>query len=354
MLEIRDLFVDFGSFSLRGIDFTVKEKEYFVILGPNGAGKTLLLETIAGLHKVKGGEIKIFGDSVTDFPPDRRNIGYVPQDSVLFPFMDVKANIEFPLELKGYPKGERIRRVELLSDVLGIGHLLSRDVRTLSGGERQKVAIARALAPFPRLLLLDEPLSNVDVATSKILRMELKRFHNELGLTVIHVTHNLFEAEELANRICILHSGRVEQVGTPEDLLLSPKSERVSDFLGTVNTFYVESMKPLGHGLLEVKSGDLKIVIPHEKDQIRKIVLPSRDIFLSTERPPGPEINRFRGKISEMRENSFYVKMRVLVGETQIWVETPKPISEELRLSVGKEVFLIFKLRKLKVYGVGS
>lgn len=351
MVEVKDLFVQLGSFSLKNVNLLIEKNEYFVILGPNGAGKTVLLETIAGLHRVKKGEIRIYGEDVTDLPPDKRNVGYVPQDSVLFPFLNAKENIEFPLEVKGYPKAERERRVRLLSSVLGIEHILKKNVTTLSGGERQKVAIARALASFPQLLLLDEPLSSIDVATSKLLRMELKRFHRELGITIIHVTHNLSEAQELASRICVLDSGKVEQIGTPEDLLLCPKSEKVSDLFGTVNIFEVEEVRPIGHGLLEAKSKDLKIVIPHEKDGIRMIVIPSRDVYLSTERPPGPEINRFRGRIVEIRENSLYAKMNVAIGQNLVKVEVPRQTFEELRLTVGKDVFLIFKLRKIKAYG---
>ena len=139
-----------------------------------------------------------------------------------------------------------------LADLLGITHLLDRDTRSLSGGEKQRVALARALAPAPRILLLDEPLSSLDVQTSKYLRLELRRIHQELGVTTIHITHNHMEAEELADRMAIMSNGKIEQVGKPQEIFFSPETEAVSDFIGSLNILECDSCRQLVPGLIEV------------------------------------------------------------------------------------------------------
>ena len=172
MIEIKNLSIRKGDFSLQNLQITIRDKEYFVILGPSGAGKTVFLECVAGLHKIKTGEIWADKTNITHFVPENRGVGYVPQDYVLFPFLNVKDNILFGLKQSKHTKTEVHKRVQVLADLLGITHLLDRDTRTLSGGEKQRVALARALAPSPRIVLLDEPLSSLDVQTSKYLRLE--------------------------------------------------------------------------------------------------------------------------------------------------------------------------------------
>ncbi|MCX7857910.1 MAG: ATP-binding cassette domain-containing protein [Deltaproteobacteria bacterium] len=350
MLEVKDLIVEVGNFSLGGINLEVKKHDYFVILGPNGSGKTVLLEAIAGLRKIKKGSILLGGKDITNVPPEHRNVGYVPQDCVLFPFLDVQKNIEFGLRMRKYSDGERKKKVRFLSEILGIEHLLNRDIRTLSGGEKQKVAIARALALAPDLLLLDEPLSNLDISTSKIFRVELKRLHKELGLTTIHVTHNLGEAEELAVKIAIINSGRVEQVGSPHEIFFFPKSGVVSKFVGVPNILDVDHVRPIGSGLCEVSLGGIRLLVPQENNNIKKIALSSRDIYVSVDKPPGPEVNRVKGTILEIEDLSSIINMKVRVGDHILVVELPRETFRELNLHPQKEVFLIFKLRRLRTY----
>jgi len=195
MIVIKNLSIDLGEFHLSDINLTISDREYLVILGPTGAGKTVLVEGIAGLHRIKQGEIWVDQNEVTHLTPEERNIGYVPQDYVLFPFLNVLKNITFGLRQTKSSKAEAQERVKTLTNLLGISHLLNRDTRSLSGGEKQRVALARALAPSPRILLLDEPLSSLDLQTSKYLRLELMRIHQEMGVTTLHVTHNHMEAE---------------------------------------------------------------------------------------------------------------------------------------------------------------
>jgi ABC-type sugar transport system ATPase subunit len=349
MIGIKNLSLQLGKFFLSDINLTVSKGEYFVLLGPTGAGKTVLIECIAGLHACGKGEIWIDGKNATALAPEERVIGYVPQDYALFPFLNVLGNITFGLKKKRYAKPETKEKVKDLTHLLGISHLLNRDVRSLSGGEKQRVAIARALATSPRILLLDEPLSSLDVSTSKYLRLELRRFHEELGITTIHVTHNLMEAEEMADRIAIFNRGKLEQVGTPEEVFFYPENETVSDFIGTPNILNCDHCNPLGNGLMEVISGGVPIILPGEGKEVKRIALFPRDIYVSASKPPAPEVNRFKGVVTEIKPYSSLVRLKVKVGETCLLTELPKERFQDMGIKLGQEVFLILKLRRLMV-----
>lgn len=241
MIDVTGAHKELGEFSLRGVDLRVETGEYFVVLGPTGAGKTVLLECIAGLWRLDRGEVWLEGRNVTNLDPELRNVSYVPQDYVLFPHMSLRDNIEFSLVVRGAPQELRRRRVRELSELLGIAHLLERRPLTLSGGEQQRGALARALAPSPTVLLLDEPLSALDEGTRRELTPELSKVSGELKTTVIHVCHNFDEALELADRIAIIHQGRIVQVGTPAEVFRTPDGEFVARFVGAENLFPVRS-----------------------------------------------------------------------------------------------------------------
>ncbi len=350
MIEIKNLSLHLGNFSLKDINLTIGDGEYFVILGPTGAGKTVLIECIAGLHHIKQGEIWVDQNEVTRLTPEERNIGYVPQDYVLFPFLNVIGNIAFGLKQTGYPKTEMQKRVKTLASLLGISHLLNRDIRSLSGGEKQRVSLARALAPSPGILLLDEPLSSLDLQTSKYLRLELRQIHKELGVTTIHITHNQVEAEEMADRIAILNMGRLEQVGKPQEVFFYPENEAVSDFIGALNILDCDSCHILGRGLMEVDCGGMRIILPHDGDLVQRIALFPRDIYVSDTQPPGPSVNRFKGTITSIKSSSATVKVELEVGENTLRAEMPRDIFEDMDLAIGKEAFLILKLRRIRTY----
>lgn len=349
MIKIKSLSLQLGPFSLNDVNLAVDDKEYFVILGPTGAGKTVIIECIAGLYSLRKGEIWIDGNNVTSLPPEKRNIGYLPQDYALFPFLDVTENIMFGLREKGLPKKRMKEKVETLAGLLGISHLLNRRVQTLSGGEKQRVALARALAISPKVLLLDEPLSSLDVRTSKYLRLELKRLHKELGVTTIHVTHNLMEAEEMADRVAILNMGRLEQVGTPDELFFYPRSEIVSDFIGTPNILNCEQYKILDHGLMEAVCGGISIVLPYQPDGIKKIALFPGDIYVSLSKPPEPQMNCFKGLVTEIEAFSSLVRLRVKVGKNILLTELPGDTFQSMNIGVGQEIFLTLKMKRLRV-----
>lgn len=216
-----------------GVSLAIEDGELLVILGPSGCGKTTLMRMIAGLEQPTAGEIFIGGESVTDRPPRDRHIAMVFQSYALYPHMTVFDNIAFPLKAQHHAKELRREKVESAAELLGIGHLLERRPRQLSGGERQRVALARALVKEPTVLLLDEPLSNLDAKLRASARDELQRFQRRTGITTIFVTHDQVEAMGLGDRIVVMSAGTVRQVGTPQDVYHDSADTFVATFLGS-------------------------------------------------------------------------------------------------------------------------
>ncbi len=217
-----------------GVDLAIQEGELLVILGPSGCGKTTLMRMIAGLEKPTAGEISIGGEQVTQLPPRDRKIGMVFQSYALYPHMTVFDNIAFPLRSEGVFTKEEIKsKVEWAVGILGIQLLLKRRPRQLSGGERQRVALARALVKEPRVLLLDEPLSNLDAKLRASARDELQRFQRRLGITTIFVTHDQIEAMGMGDRIAVMYAGKVRQIGTPLEIYHDSEDTFVATFLGS-------------------------------------------------------------------------------------------------------------------------
>ncbi len=232
MIEVANLHRRFGDFALRGISLDIGEGEYWVILGPSGCGKSVLLQTIAGFFSPSQGRIQVGGHDVTTTAPERRNIGLVFQQAALFPHKSVWENIAYGLRARKAPKPEIEQAVGDLVDRLGLRAILPRPVPTLSGGEAQRVAVARALAVRPDVLLLDEPMSALDHNTRLELQGELARLHRELRLTTLHVTHSREEAAALGDHVAIMSAGRIVQGGPSATVMAHPRCPFVANFLG--------------------------------------------------------------------------------------------------------------------------
>jgi multiple sugar transport system ATP-binding protein len=236
IVEVRGLTKHFDHGRVRaidGIDLATAEGEYLVLLGPSGCGKTTLLRTIAGLEEPTEGDVLIGGQVVTGLPPRARKIAMVFQSYALYPHKTVLANIVFPLRAAGVDRARREERARWAAGLLGIEHLVDRKPRQLSGGERQRVALARALVREPSVFLLDEPLSNLDAKLRASARDELKRFQQEVGATTVYVTHDQSEAMGLGDRIAVMSSGRVRQLGRPVEVYDDPADTFVATFIGS-------------------------------------------------------------------------------------------------------------------------
>ena len=232
MIEVQHLGCHFGDFALNDVSLRIGKGEYWALLGPSGCGKSVLLQTIAGFFPPTAGRILVDGRDITAQAPEQRNIGLVFQQAALFPHLSVRGNIEYGLRARRVPAAEARRTVDELVERLDLAAVLARPVATLSGGEAQRVAIARALAVRPVLLLLDEPLSSLDHNARLELQAELARWHKELDLTTLHVTHSRDEAAALGDFLAVMLGGRIVQTGTLAELRAKPRCPFVARFLG--------------------------------------------------------------------------------------------------------------------------
>lgn len=237
-LFIRGVVKRFGNVKvLDGVDLFAKPGELMVIMGPSGCGKTTLLLVILGALRPEEGAVLIGNQDVTNVPIEERNIGYVPQDFGLFPHLNVYENIAFGLRVRGYPKSEIDRKVKELLELVNLNGLERRRPMELSGGQKQRVALARALAINPSLLLLDEPLSNIDAITKAEIISNLKSLQRKIGITTICVTHDPEDAFKLGDRIAIMYSGKIVQCGKPNEIMEKPQNEIVKKIIASVYVF---------------------------------------------------------------------------------------------------------------------
>jgi molybdopterin-binding protein len=347
-LQVADLWIDLGEFHLRQIGLDIAPGEYFVVLGPTGAGKTVLLETIAGLHQPEKGRILADGEEITNVPPERRGIGFVYQDYVLFPHLSVEENVAFGLHMQRQESEVIRKRVAEISDLLGIDHLLHRRPDTLSGGEKQRVALARALVVEPRLLLLDEPLSALDPETREGLQRELARLHRELGTTTLHVTHDFEEAIALGDRIAVLNEGQVVQVGSPEAIFRKPASEFVARFVGVRNIFRGEIRRREDGGkALNLDGVEVSVVtdlVGHVHGSIRP-----EEIILSQEPLRSSARNSFHGHIVNIADRGTLIYVTVCIPPDFTCAITRRSL-EEMELREGLEVYVAFKASAVHIF----
>jgi len=335
----------------KGINFKVESGEILVIAGRTGAGKTTLLNIIAGLVPYKG-RILFDGKPVDHLPPNKREIGYMFQNQLLFPHMRVWDNVAFPLKAKGLTGEVLKEKVKEALQLMGISDLWDRYPSTLSGGEAQRVALARTIAGMPKLLLLDEPFSKVDLGTAKRLRLHLKRIQRQMGITTLFVTHNLQEAFEMGDRIALMEEGRIQQIGRPEELLFSPANCSVSSYFGNPNIFWCRGQKGLPFGLAQADLGSFSLIVPWSGKRILKVAFFPWNVYLSQDPPPGPNVNRFKGKIKEIEKIGPLTKVKVKIGEINIRVDPEDSSIKQMDLREGMEVYVIIPLRYIKTFEV--
>ncbi|MBN2238195.1 MAG: ABC transporter ATP-binding protein [Dehalococcoidales bacterium] len=338
-----------GKFVCNDINLSIRDGEFLVLLGSNGSGKTTLLNIIAGLVDYTG-TVLFDGNEMNKVPANQRRVSYLFQGLHLFPHLTVRDNIAYGLRLRKQSPDMISASVDELMRLTKIEALADRYPKHLSGGERQRTALARALATEPEVLLLDEPLSSLDARSAKYLRIELKQIHRKLGITTVYVTHNLQEAEEMADRIAVIHDGRLEQVGTPDEIFFSPVSRRVSDFIGTPNILNCDYCKPAGHGIMEVGCDGMPVIVADNGNPVRKIAVLPSDVYISGNNPPGPEINHYKGRVTDIDITRDSVRILVRVEKNSFLVEVPHHTWENLNFILDQEVYLILRIGRIRTY----
>ncbi len=339
-----------GRFALEGISFDVADSECLALVGPNGSGKTTLLECIAGVRQIESGRIQLNGVDVTHLVPEKRQVGYVPQDCLLFPHLTVDQNIAFG---QRRPSGNGKDRAKEMMEWLGISHLGGRHTKSLSWGEKQKVALTRALITRPRVLLLDEPFSSVDRVSRRKLLGEMRKSLDEvsrtLGLASVYVTHDLAEAQLMTSEVAIMNNGRIEQVGSWERVLQTPSSTFVADFMGFNTLQGTLTSTDDGYAVAQADGRTIRGVASELRvgEPVIIVVRPEA-ISLSLGRNNGKphwrhcECNVFQGSVKGMRKMGSLTQVSIDVG-FPLNVEMSSDTVDELNLAVGTSVFAHFR-----------
>jgi sulfate transport system ATP-binding protein len=305
-ISVRHVSKRFGTFAaLDDVSVEIPTGQLTALLGPSGGGKSTLLRVIAGLESPDSGTVDIEGVDATSLPPQRRNVGFVFQHYAAFKHMSVRRNVAFGLEIRKRPKAEIGRRVDELLELVHLEQFADRLPAQLSGGQRQRMALARALAVEPNVLLLDEPFGALDAQVRKELRAWLRRLHDEVHVTTVFVTHDQEEAMEVADEIVVINQGRVEQVGSPDELYDQPVTDFVMGFLGPVT-----------------RLGD-RMVRPH-------------DLELSA----GPGAGSVRATLVRLVRLGFEVRADVKVGDDEVWVQLTRGDATTLDAKPGDTVYV--------------
>ncbi|MGY8667869.1 ABC transporter ATP-binding protein [Bradyrhizobium sp. UFLA05-109] len=330
MIRLDGIGKTYGEFTaLHRTDISVRRGEFLTLLGPSGSGKTTILNLISGAVGVTSGRIFIDGRDVTEVPPRERGIGMVFQNYALMPHMSVFDNVAYPLKIRGLTKAEIADKVSDVLARVGLTGFEARKPRQLSGGQQQRVGIARCIVYSPKIILMDEPLGALDKNMRDQMQEEIKRLHMELGTTIVYVTHDQEEALNLSDTVCLMESGRVAQIGPPEELYFSPLNTFAAEFIGESNLFDVVST---GDGLL--RSSDGITFRPAQSASIGKRVLvrPEKLRIISEGNLPAGGVNALSGEVDHV---SFVGGMtRVTVRRANGGTFVAKSISERAALRV--------------------
>jgi putative spermidine/putrescine transport system ATP-binding protein len=303
--------------AVRGIDLEVAPGEFLTLLGPSGSGKTTTLRLIAGLLPPTSGTIELAGRDVTLIPPHQRDIGVVFQNYALFPHLTAGQNVAFPLEMRRLSRTDARELVEKAFSLVQLSGYENRYPRQLSGGQQQRVALARALVFAPRLLLMDEPLGALDKKLRDQLQFEIKRIHQELGVTVVYVTHDQEEALVMSDRIAIFNDGKIAQIGLPQDIYRRPSSLFVADFIGEANVLTGSIHSQGGDVWLNTSSGSFRVPHPTKPVGLAPVLMirPERlQVVSPAEQDTHQETNAVLGTVKAVTYLGALVKYSITVG----------------------------------------
>jgi len=356
MIRVEQLIAQRGSFTLGPIDIDLGNSSYLTILGPSGSGKTLFLETCMGLLSPQQGQVWLDGQEVTRIAPEHRLISYLPQDLALFPHLSVRDNILFGAKRRQLDRTQVEKRLNELLELLELREVIDRkDVSTLSGGEKQRVALARALLPEPRLLFLDEPFSALDATIKRQLQVKLREINQQLGVTILHVTHDQEEAFMLGEQIAVMIRGQFHQVGDRDDIYYRPATLDVARFLRNQNIFdlIVEDVLPGGTLQLGNRIG---LTAPGyagaERGQRLAVGIRSEEVMvIRPNKPIGPELqdNLFQATVEDILvfggTHTLCVKLRD--SNITVDVELPNCAMRDLGYDIGDDLQVCLRKRSL-------
>ena len=346
-VEIKNISKNYGEvLAVDNVSLNVREGELLGLLGPSGCGKTTLLRMMSGFLEPTAGEIYMGGKNVTDLPPERRPTSLVFQNYALFPHLSVFDNIAFGLKIKKMPMKEIRRDVQEMLEIVGLSGTENRSIRQLSGGQQQRIALARALVMKPQVLLLDEPLSNLDAKLRVETRMHIQRIQKTLGITSVFVTHDQEEALSICDRIVIMNKGNVVQVGTPEEIYTKPKTRFAADFIGKSNILRGTLDEDGGQAIFRLDSGEVLMVKnPNAMDGQVSLIIRPENIAINNERPNvGPACNVVTGSIEHVTYLGEVTYFRVAVSSGGTLVV---PVYGECHRdhAPGEDVYLSWNVR---------
>ncbi len=320
---------DEGVVAVDDFNLEIADKEFIVLVGPSGCGKSTTLRMVAGLEEITRGELRIDDRLVNDVAPKDRDIAMVFQNYALYPHMTVRQNLEFPLKLRKVPKAEIDRRVNEAAEILGITQYLERKPKALSGGQRQRVAIGRAIVREPKVLLMDEPLSNLDAKLRNQMRAEIIKLRHRINTTFIYVTHDQTEAMTLGDRIVIMKDGEVQQIGTPQEVFNKPVNTFVAGFIGMPQMNMFDGKLVKKDGKYAVQVGNATIVVSEDKqERLKAHNIGEQDIQIGV-RPEHITLGEVEGgtitgevEVSEMMGSSVHLHMNTLGRDCIVIVPT--------------------------------
>ena len=329
--NVTRVFNDNGFVAVKDFSFYVRRGEFVTFLGPSGCGKTTTLRMIAGFDQPSSGEILLNGEDITRLPPNKRPINTVFQRYALFPHMNIYDNIAFGLKLKKLPKDEITRKVRHVLEMVDLEGFEKRRVSTLSGGQQQRIAIARALVNEPEILLLDEPLGALDLKMRKEMQIELKHMHDNLGITFIYVTHDQEEALTMSDTIVVMSEGKIQQIGTPEDIYNEPENAFVADFIGESNIF-----KGIMTGKCKARfcGGEFTCVDDVAEGTLVDVVVRPEDVILTT-----PAEGTVTGVVTSVLFKGIHYEITVESGKYEMVIQstrTPK-VGEEVGMCLDPD-----------------
>ena len=358
VLEVKELAKSYGhTVALDGVSFEIRRGETLALLGPSGCGKSTTLKIISGLELPDRGEVSIFGETVVSVsrnafvPAEKRNLGLVFQSYAIWPHMTVEQNVSYPLEVRRVPKPDAAKQVDEILDVVGLAGYQKRSATQLSGGQQQRVALARALVYNPSLLLLDEPLSNLDARLRDELRAELRRIQRQMNLTVLYVTHDQVEALTLADHVAVMHQGRIEQLGTPLSVYDTPHTLFVQNFLGKACLFEATVRQAGNPVQLELDVGPVLTLSTHRDmllDARVYVSFRAEDVSLGVE--PTPDELRLPAVVVERRFLGSKLEYVVRVGQQELVLESPRAVT----VDAGDNIDLYIPRKRIRIWEKGG